>query len=468
VNICSKVRIFLQKVKISLAGSHFEDYFEIMSMDRDQKLESLFARTHAGIKPGLELMLELLEALGNPQKDFLSVHVAGTNGKGSTCAMIESGIRQLGLKTGLFTSPHLVRVNERIRLSGKPASDDSFYGWLDQIQAVEGSLSRLPTFFETLSAMAFLGFKESGVQVAVLETGMGGRLDCTNVVEPLLSVVTRVDFDHQAFLGNTLAAIAGEKAGIIKPGRPVVIGSQDPEAEKVLCDKAIASGSVYRKAEDAVTLSGRKQDLKGQILTLSGTSADYGRMCLPLLGKFQLENLCTAVAALEVLEELLNLNAEPAWMKKAIESVEWAGRGQVLSVEPPVLLDVAHNVGGAKALRELLDELFGKKSKGVLFWAGLADKNPEEFIRILQPRFSACVCLDLQSPRAMSAEALALLAEKNGLSATCASMEEARRESLSFPDEFDFACVAGSVYLAGEWLSQERPDQGEMLSNAGD
>ena len=439
-----------------------------MPLNRDEKLESLFARTHLGIKPGLELMRELLEALGNPHNGFLSVHVAGTNGKGSVCAIIESGVRQLGLTSGLFTSPHLVRVNERIRINGEELSDEIFYAALDQVQAVEESLSRYPTFFETLTAMSFLAFAEAGVQVVVLETGMGGRLDCTNVVEPLLSVITRVDFDHQAFLGSTLTAIAGEKAGIIKPGRPVVIGSQNLEAENVLCDKAVACNSIFRKAEESITLSGRKQDLTGQKLTLSGATADYGRINFPLLGKCQLENLCTAVAALEVLEELLNLETDPAWMKKAIEGVEWVGRGQVLSVEPPVLLDVAHNVGGAKALLDLLEELFGKKAKGLLFWASLADKTPEEFIRILQPRFSACVCLDLKSPRALPAEKLAALAQKQGLSAHCLSIPDAKNDCVRLAGDFDFACVAGSVYLAGEWLSTETPDQGETLTKAGD
>ena len=432
-----------------------------MNSERDQRLRALFARTHAGIKPGLDLILELLEALGNPHQAFLSVHVAGTNGKGSTCALLESGVRRLGLKSGLFTSPHLVRVNERIRIEGTAVSDDLFYSWLDEVQAVERSLSRLPTFFETLTAMAFLGFKQSGVQIAVIETGMGGRLDCTNVFNPLMSVITRIDMDHMAYLGDTLAKIAGEKAGIIKPGRPVVIGAQAPEAEAVLRQKAVDCGSPMRMATEAVSLSGRKQDLKGQRLTLSGTHADYGRVKFPLLGDFQLENLCTALTALEWLPELLGLSPEEAWIKSAVENVQWAARGQVLSETPPLLLDVAHNPGGALALRCLLQDLFGKKARGVLFWAGLADKDPAGFIRVMKPLISSCICMTLPSPRAMSAEDLEALAKREGVEARVLGLSDARAQAIDLIGEADFGCVAGSVYLAWEWLGTQAPDPGE-------
>lgn len=439
-----------------------------MHDERSQRLNGLFARTHAGIKPGLDLILELLTALGNPQQAFLSIHVAGTNGKGSTCALLESGVRRLGLKSGLFTSPHLVRVNERIRINGEPVPDDAFYGCLDEVQAVECRLSRLPTFFETLTAMAFLAFKQHGVQVAVIETGMGGRLDCTNVLTPLMSVITRIDFDHMAYLGDTLGKIAGEKAGIIKPGRPVVIGAQPAEAEAVLCAKAETCGSPLRLASEAVVLSGRKQDLEGQRLTLSGSEADYGRLRFPLLGHFQLENLCTAVAAMEQLPGLLGLHSSERWLKDAVESVKWTGRGQVLSVRPPLILDVAHNPGGALALRELLQELFGKKARGVLFWAGLQDKDCAGFIRTIKPVIRACVCLPLTSPRAMPAEALAAMAGREGLEVQVLGLRDARQRAAELVGDADFGCVAGSVYLAGEWLSAQPADPGEGTGKAGD
>lgn len=435
-------------------------------MDRDHQLASLFARTHEGIKLDLDFMRELLEALGNPQQRFLSLHVAGTNGKGSTCAMLEAGVRAHGLKSGLFSSPHLVKVNERIQVMGTPLSDEDFYKVFDQMREIEGDLSRLPTFFETLTAMAFLAFEQAGVQVAVLETGLGGRLDCTNVVEPLLSVITRVDMDHQHILGNTLGAIAFEKAGIIKPGRPVVVGAQEPEAEKVLCEKAQACGSPLIRAEEAVGLSGRRQDLTGQHFTLTSPSREYGRIRFPLLGRFQLENVCTAVAALELFEEILGLPGARGAVKTALQEVRWLGRGQVLSTEPPILLDVAHNAGGAKALNELLLELFGRKSRGVLVWGGLADKDLTGFLRLVRPRFSRCVCVALNSPRAASVEQLREIADREGLKSEAGTLSELRSAGSQWMGDADFGCVAGSVYLAGEWLSADRPDAGELVESS--
>lgn len=434
-----------------------------MKTEREQRLAKLFARTHAGIKPGLELMRELLEALGNPHTKFLSVHVAGTNGKGSTCAMIESGLRARGVTSGLYTSPHLFRVNERIRINGEELANEAFFEVLDQVQAVEDSLSRYPTFFETLTAMSFLAFAEAGVQVAVLETGMGGRLDCTNVVEPLLSVITRVDFDHMGFLGNTLEQIAGEKAGIIKSGRPLVIGSQQQGVDPVLTERAEELGCLWRRAEERVTISGRKQGVEGQRITLSGDRAEYGRIRFPLLGKFQLENLCTAVSALEWVEDLLGLEADVKRMKQGLEQVQWTGRCQVLSVDPPLLLDVAHNPGGAEALRNSLQELFGKRAQGVLFWAGLADKNPAGFLKTLRPMISSCVCMELMSDRTLTSESLRSLAEKEGLSCQILTVNEAKQQAYSLIREADFGCVAGSVYLAGEWGGKGTVDMGERL-----
>ncbi|MEX2607574.1 MAG: folylpolyglutamate synthase/dihydrofolate synthase family protein [Kiritimatiellia bacterium] len=437
-----------------------------MNPDRDQQLASLFVRTHAGIKLDLAFMRELLEAVENPQQRFLSIHVAGTNGKGSTCAMLEAGVRAHGLKSGLFSSPHLVRVNERIQVMGIPLSDKDFYGVLDQVQRIEGSLSRLPTFFETLTAMAFLAFAQAGVQVAVLETGLGGRLDCTNVVEPLLSVITRVDMDHQHFLGDTLSKIASEKAGIIKPGRPVIVGAQEAEADKVLCERAQACGSRLIRAEEAIGVSGRRQDLTGQRFTLASPSREYGRIRFPLLGRFQLENVCTAVAALELFEELLSLPGEGEGIRTAVQEVNWPGRGQVLSTNPPILLDVAHNPGGAKALNDLLLELFGRKARGVLVWGGLADKDLKGFIRLVRPRFSRCVCVALNSPRAASVDRLLDIAEGEGLKAEAGTLSGLRSTGSDWVGDADFGCVAGSVYLAGEWLSDGQPDVGEVLESS--
>lgn len=432
-----------------------------MTATYDSRLSELFARTKAGMKPGLEFMRECLEALGNPQERFLSVHVAGTNGKGSTCAILEQGFRTLGLQTGLFTSPHLVKVNERVRLNGVPVSDENFDRWLSQVQDIEQDLSRLPTFFETLTAVAFLAFAESGVQVAVLETGMGGRLDSTNVVTPLVSVVTRVDMDHQQYLGNTLSAIAGEKAGILKQGRPAVIGAQALEADAVLRSRAESLDCPLCLAPLTVSISGRKQTLEGQRFLLSTDAVEIGRVQTPLMGVYQLENIATAVAALEVAADQLGLPLPAEVLKQTLAEVKWSARAEVLSLDPPVLLDVAHNPGGAAALSELLEEIFGRKAKGTFVLASMEDKETQKVIRILAPWMEQCWCVTVGADRSRLPSDLVAMAAREDVNAS--EMPLAQAEALVERGEFSgsFACVTGSVYLAGAWLADGPCHRGE-------
>jgi dihydrofolate synthase/folylpolyglutamate synthase len=427
------------------------------------RLESLFARTKSGIKPGLEVMRSLNEVLDHPERSFLCVHVAGTNGKGSVCAMVASVLQEIGLRVGLFTSPHLIRVNERIRIQGNPVTDEVLERALDAVEAVEEDLARLPTFFETLTALAFLSFREAGVQIAVLETGLGGRLDSTNVVEPLVSGITRIDMDHQAFLGDTLEKIAGEKAGIIKPGRPVVIGAQQDAAHAVITARAREMEAGIRDAVEQVDLSGRRIDLHGQRFDLSTPEMDYGRIRIPLLGSCQVENLATAVSLVEAVCAELQLEVDPERVKAGLAATHWPARGQVLSEHPPILLDVAHNPGGARALRQALREVMGKKAKGVWVWTSLADKDPATFLSILKPMMSQVLCVELHSPRALPGDQLRQLAEDQGIPARVCSLNEAKALLPELAAEADFGCVAGSVYLAGEWLSDGPQDPGERI-----
>jgi len=432
-----------------------------MTATRDERLQELFTRTKMGMTPGLELVRELLAALGDPQERFLSVHVAGTNGKGSTCALLEQGLRTLGLKTGLFTSPHLVRVNERIRLNGLPVEEEDLDRWLGQVQEVEPTLSRLPTFFETLTAVAFLAFAHSGVQVAVLETGMGGRLDSTNVVTPLVSVITRVDMDHQQYLGTTLTAIAGEKAGILKPGRPAVIGAQALEAESVLRTRAEALECPLCLAPLTVTISGRKQTLEGQQFHLSTDALEVGRVRTRLMGAYQMENIATAVAALEVAADQLSLPLDADTVKTTLAETCWAARGEVVSIDPPVIVDVAHNPGGAKALSELLIDLFGRKAKGTFVLASMKDKDTDKVLQVLKPHIETVWCVSVESERSRSAEELVDLAAAVGLAAVPKTLEEARALIQSGQVKGGFACITGSVYLAGAWTETGPVHRGE-------
>lgn len=418
---------------------------------REERLSKLFARTHAGIKPGLEFPGELLEALDNPHFRFLSVHVAGTNGKGSVCAMTEAMLRGMGLKTGLYTSPHLVRVNERVRVLGEDLDDDTLHALLDRIEAVEPTLSRPPTFFETLTALAFLAFARAGVQIAVIETGMGGRLDATNVVTPLVSVITKVDMDHTAWLGKTLEAIAGEKAGILKRGRPAVFAPQSPGAERVLRERAVELGCPTLWSAEHASLSGRKQDLDGQRVRVSTPEAEYGQVRLPLLGKFQLDALATALATVETVCRELDLEIDPDRLRASLATIHWPARCEVLRRSPPLILDVAHNPGGASALSETLGELFGKSTRGVFLVSHMRDKDASGFFKRLGPRVSTCFCTAVRGDRATPPEELAEVARREGLNAFPLPLDSARHRFLEESEAAPFGCVAGSVYLAGAW-----------------
>ena len=429
---------------------------------REARLERLFSRTHAGVKPGLELMEALLEALGRPQDRFLCVHVAGTNGKGSVCALMASVLRTAGLRTGLFTSPHLLRVNERIQIEGAMVADAVLDRLLDQIDDASAQLPREATFFEVLTALAFLAFAESGVQVAVLETGMGGRLDCTNVVTPLVSVITRVDFDHMQWLGDTLTAIAGEKAGIIKPGRPVVVAPQAAEVMQVLKTAADARGSDFLESGERVSLSGRRQDLSGQSIGVETSAADYGRVRIPLLGAFQMEALATSVCALEQIFSILGGALPAGILKEGLGAVVWPARCQVLQESPPLILDVAHNPAGAAALVDTLKALFGRKARGVFLVGQMADKDAVGFLRQLRPTATLCLCTATDTPRAMPGPALAALAEREGMRAEAVALPDARERLMRAMETADFGCVAGSVYLAGAWLGGVQ-DPGERF-----
>lgn len=424
------------------------------------RLATLFNRTHSGIKPGLELIQELLSALDHLESRFLALHVAGTNGKGSTCAMLERTLREMGLQTGLFTSPHLVRVNERIRINGIEIDDQALNQYLGRIEAAESSLSRPPTFFEILTATAFLAFADAGVQIAVLETGMGGRLDATNVVVPLVSVITRIDFDHMEFLGTTLPEIASEKAGIIKAGRPVVVAPQAEEALAVLQKRATDLNAPLTLADEQVSLTGRRVSLQGQTLQVETPENRYGKLHVPLHGRFQLDSLAAALCTLEILCAQLQTELDPALLRRALADLSWPARCQVLSEDPPVLLDVAHNPSGARALAETLRELFGRKARGRFIVAHMADKDAQGFLKEIAPLAADVLCVPLASTRAVAPGVLAECARTTGLNARAVSFDEAKRLSQIPPESADFTCIAGSVYLAGAWFDSS-VDPGE-------
>ncbi len=373
-------------------------------------------------KFGLERMERLMPALGGPnRRPARFVHVAGTNGKGSTCAMIESGLRAAGLRTGLFTSPHLLEPTERIRIDGEPVTPDAFASAFAQVHATAEELMRAgeidthPSYFETVTAMGFVLFREKRVDITVLEVGLGGRLDATNVVEPELCVITPVDFDHEQFLGTSIESIAAEKAGILKSGVPVVLARQRPQADAVICRRA--------------------QELGIEIWEAG--SAEMGD--IPLRGRHQEENARTAAVALRKLGI-----AEDA-IVVGIRNTRWRGRLETLQSDPEIIVDGAHNPSGARALAAYVAEFY-RDPKPVLIFGVMRDKAVPEMAEVLFPLFREVIVTEPDQPRALSPEAFRELADHPSLQIEpnlAAAIERAERTGGPI-------FISGSLFLVAE------------------
>jgi dihydrofolate synthase/folylpolyglutamate synthase len=416
--------------------------------------EKLFRRTTAGIKPGLEVINALLEALGKPHQRLAVIHVAGTNGKGSVCAMLESVLRASGFKTGLYTSPHLIDFSERFRINGEQIAEAQLDRYIEQMEQTADAVEvetglRGATFFEISTAIAFQYFADEQVDIAIVETGMGGRWDATNVVIPLLSVITHIDIYNTNFLGDSIEKIATEKAGIIKPGRPAVSAPQSDEVMRVL--KKAGPIQFVDGASCSVVLRGTLHHTEAgsfvyhQRLKIETPSRSLPPINLPLLGECQRENCAIAVTALELLADLLNI--EPAY-KKGLESVGWSARFQTISTEPLMILDGAHNPSAARALLKTLKENYPKHQTGFIF-GFLGDKDAVEFLRILKPRIATAWTIPIDAPRGTTAEQVAAQARVAGISADPLSVADAwssaRTWASAAPNRL--ICITGSLYL---------------------
>jgi dihydrofolate synthase/folylpolyglutamate synthase len=402
-------------------------------------VEKLFKRTAAGIKPGLEAITALLEALGNPHQKIAVLHVAGTNGKGSVCAMLESVLRASGFKTGLYTSPHLVDFSERFRINGEYIPLDKLERYIETMEAADTTLECRPaTFFEISTAIAFQYFADEQVDIAIIETGMGGRWDATNVVIPLISAITHIDIDHTNFLGDTIEQIASEKAGIIKPGRPVVSAPQ-PEVVMVELEKM---GEPIICSAEAVSIVkiGDSQKLK-----IETHARSLPPINLPLFGECQRENCAVAVAVLEVLADMLGFKPE---FKAGLESVEWGARFQMLQEEPSMVLDGAHNPSAARALVKTLKENYPKHKAGFIF-GFLDDKDSIEFLRIMKPLVAKAWTVAIDAPRGTTAEQAAAKAQAAGIKASPMNISEAWTVASQWASTESNALVVitGSLYL---------------------
>ncbi len=381
-------------------------------MTYSESLAWLYATQQFGVKLGLDNTIHLLEAVGNPHDGLRIFHVAGTNGKGSVCAILDAVLRKAGLRTGLYTSPHLIDFRERVRIDGCPVPRPDVARWLTRLRAAGAGHS--PTFFEVATVLALGCFAEAGCEAVVLETGMGGRLDATNVVEPVVSVLTPVAMDHAEWLGDTLTKIAGEKAGIIKRGTPAVSAPQTPDVVTVFEARAAAMGA-----------------------PLSFVSAPWAGP-VGLVGGHQKWNAALAARALEVSE----IPVAPEALAGGIASVHWPARFQ--RVGERIVVDGAHNPHSAAALAAIWREVFGGQ-KAVVVFGALGDKDASGMLRALEPIAERFVFVPVQSARAVPASTFAGLTTHP--SVVCESLADGIAQAG------ELALVTGSLFLAGEALA---------------
>ena len=388
-------------------------------------------------KLGLERMHVMAGALGSPEGACNFVHVAGTNGKGSVCAMIESGLRASGVRTGLYTSPHLVEPTERIRMDGVDAGAAEFSNAFQQVHRTaerllaEGTLDMHPTYFETVTLMAFLIFQQTKTEIVVLEVGLGGRLDATNIVTPMLSVITPVDFDHEAFLGKSLDAIAGEKAGIIKPGIAVVASEQRPEAARVIAHRAIAMNAPLQVAamDEVESLNFQRN---GCSFRWRGLEIECN-----LAGEHQAQNALTTAVALR------SIGVRDEFIAEGIRNALWPGRLELVRTNPDFYLDGAHNPAGARALAAYIQRFHSGRRVSLIYGA-MRDKSVEEITAILFPLADEVILVAPAQARAVRPQALLEMSDHPAMrvaSSVAAAIASAHG---------DVIFLTGSLYLVGE------------------
>jgi len=410
----------------------------------------------AAAKFDLENILVLAERLGHPERAYPSTHIAGTNGKGSAAAFLESILRHAGLRTGLNTSPHLEKINERMRINGQEISDEPFAETLTHIHALIEELlaaSKLrahPTYFECVTAMAFEHFARERVNFGVFEVGLGGRLDATNILSPLVTIITRIDFDHESFLGHSLREIAAEKAGILKTGVPVVLAEQRPEAREVIVARATELGCpVVEPAELFQVNQESMEDGCVRARVFDANSGTTFEIAPNLPGRFQLQNALNAVATARLLHNRGFQITDEAIMRGIAETV-WPGRLEKLQSDPAVYLDGAHNPGAARELAHFLEQNFAGR-KVWLVYAALRDKAVDEVAGLLFPHAAEVIFTAPRISRAVSAPQLAEIAGHHAARfSVIPDAQRAFERALAQAAPEDAIFITGSLYLVGQ------------------
>ena len=418
----------------------------------------------------LRRMAELLTRLGKPHLRAKSVHIAGTKGKGSTAAMIASGLSASGYKTALFTSPHLIDLRERFRVNGKIISKADIVSLVAKLKPEVAVINREAkygklTTFELLTALGFLYFAQKEVDFQVVEVGLGGRLDATNVIEPEVCVITSINLDHTDVLGNTLAEIATEKSGIIKAGVVVVSSPQPEEVASVIEGRCLKCGARLVKVGQDVTWQGLGFKADSQLFIVNGMLGSY-RLSIPLLGRYQLENAAAAAAALEVLVGK-GFDISRGSIIRGLKKVNWPGRFQILGHNPLIVVDGAHNPASARELKQSIEHYFKGKAgykKGVrsfdhaiLVIGASCDKDIAGIISELYPIFDRVFVTRSRHPRAMATEIIVAEFRKHGVEArSVETVPEALSLALVMARERDFICVTGSLFVVGEAIDYIR------------
>jgi len=432
-------------------------------------IDYLYALQKHGVKLALANSAALMEVMGNPHHRFRSVHVAGTNGKGSTSAFIAGMLRAAGYRVGLYTSPHLVSFTERIRINGIPISEARVVELARRVrEGYERPASAAvlnPTFFEVTTAMAFTYFAEEGVDIVVVEVGMGGRLDSTNVITPLVSVITNIDMEHMEYLGDTLEIIAGEKAGIIKPGVPVVTGATQPGALGVIERRAAEQKTrAFRLSVDFK--AGNISSGQEQVFDYNGINASSDRLSIAMLGRHQVDNACLALAAVECLRKA-GITVDEAAMRRGLAETHWEGRLERVARTPDIYLDGAHNPASALVLAQAVKTMKRSYTRLILVIGILGDKDYRGIITELVPLADHVIVTRPDYARAMEPSVLA--AEVRALHSSVATAETVSRalavaKETAKPD--DLVLVTGSLYVVGDARAAlvENSGQAQALS----
>jgi len=404
----------------------------------------------------LENITVLAERLGRPDRAYPSAHIAGTNGKGSTAAFLESILRHAGFRTGLYTSPHLERINERIRVNGQEIEDEAFAETLVRVLALieellaGGQLRAHPTYFECVTAMAFEYFARSRVEFGVFEVGLGGRLDATNILTPVVTLITRIDFDHENFLGHSLREIAGEKAGILKAGVPLVLAEQHGEARETVLARADKIGCHVIETSNAYHLDLESFEdgcVRAQVTEIA--TGWFVEIAPRLPGRFQMQNALSAVAAARLLSGQ-GYRIKDEDISQGIASAVWPGRIEKLQSRPDVYLDGAHNPCAARELVAFWEQNFAGR-KIWLICGALRDKAVDEFAGALFPLAAEVIFTEPRTSRAISAAQLAEIAGDYAAHSTViADAEEAFEHALTQAAPEDTIFIAGSLYLVGQ------------------